>query len=144
MKPINAKRLAELGACEPELDRFREIFGEGDAPLTVETAVKYAEDFSWGWAAEKLLTPSLRCEYEEAEGSLWYAYRKAEDNLRRAHKEAAVLARCARPINRVLLWRACHEAIARLFASLYITGELPPNDSLPEPFRDVITVSREA
>ena len=113
MEPINANRLAELGACEPEIDRFLEIFGDDDAPLTVETAVKYAADFNWNWAAENLLTPSLWRTYQEAEIPLWRIY--LETN--------------ATP------WHALQEVRAYLFASLYITGKLPPADSLPEPFQ---------
>jgi len=74
---INVKRLITMGACEDQVNAMYDLIGDGDAPLTVEFAVKHAQVFDWDWAAYKiLLYESLEdyLEYTDAERILWLAY----------------------------------------------------------------------
>ena len=41
--PITAKVLEEHGACYIQIEKFRECFGEGPAPINEETALKVAQ-----------------------------------------------------------------------------------------------------
>jgi len=145
MKPINAKRLQSLKACRTQVQKFQEIFGDTDAPLTVETAIQYATEFDWDWAAQNLLkAPHLKA-CQEAVASLWKAYDEAEAPLSKAYQEAVASLwkaydEAVAPLWKayqeeiISLWeayqeavaphlKACQEAEARTFAELYIQQE---------------------
>lgn len=76
MTLINAKRLRDLKACSDQLAKFIKIFGEGDAPLSVETAVKHASEFDWTWASSHLLSPEAYAEYQRAMAPAYAEYQR--------------------------------------------------------------------
>jgi hypothetical protein len=87
-KPINAQLLKKLEACFPQVELFEKIFGEEDAPLSVETAVKRASDFDWDWAAMNLLSEENRETYEEAKAHLLKTYKEAKAHLLKTYEKA--------------------------------------------------------
>lgn len=103
MNAINVKRLITMGACEDQVKAMYDLIGDGDAPLTVEFAVKHAQVFDWDWAAYKiLLYESLEdyLKYTDAARILWLDYYTQE---KIEHSEYKI-------------------ALAKLFAAIYLKG----------------------
>jgi hypothetical protein len=67
--------LTAKDACAPQVDLFRELFGES-VTITPELCVEHAAQFDWGWAAENLLTPNSRAEYERVCAPAWAEYKR--------------------------------------------------------------------
>jgi len=119
MLSINAARLEELGACEKQVALFRGYFGEGDAPLTLETALGVAHVFDWDWAAENLLSEDGYEAYMKAKKTLWDAYEEARKPLLGAYKEAEKPLRDTYEEARKPLLDAYERGLATLFINLY-------------------------
>src|ERR1039457_2849239 len=75
-KKITVASLKHLGACEHELNRFRELFPNG-TEVTVELCVKHAADFSWDWAADNLLSSTGRAVYQRDRAPIHAVYQRA-------------------------------------------------------------------
>jgi len=61
------------GACANALQRFAAAFGES-VQVTPSLAGKYADQFSWDWAADNLLPAPARTEYKIVEARTWAEY----------------------------------------------------------------------
>ncbi len=90
---ITAKRLEALGACRDQIERFRELFGDGAAPLTVDAALSAAGEFDWDWdwAARNLLSAPARKLYSETCAPAWKLYDETCAPARKLYDET-----CAR------------------------------------------------
>ena len=84
---ITIKQLRRLGACEEQVEKFEHLFGPS-VIVTEALCVKHAQDFSWNWAAGKLLSAPAWEAYDEAATSAWKAYYKAIAPARKARDEA--------------------------------------------------------
>ena len=62
MKKITYEQLVLHKACAPQLELFKETFGDA-VEVTEELAVQYAQVFDFGWAAHHLLSDTARAEY---------------------------------------------------------------------------------
>ena len=118
---ITAKRLEELKACQPQIDAFRAIWGDGPAPMTVEAAVDHAEKFDWTWAADNLLSRKARAEYDRAIAPARAEYERVEapawaEYERRLGTPAWAEYRSVE----ALAWAEYNRAHARAFAEAYI------------------------
>jgi hypothetical protein len=128
---ITAKRLEELGACQSQIDAFRALWGDGPAPMTVETALEHAQTFEWEWAADKLLTDAARAEYERARAAAWAEAARAEAaEFERATAPALAEYLRARASAwdeydraKDAAWAEFERAKARAFAEAYIKQE---------------------
>lgn len=109
---ITAAKLESLKACSAQIATFRELFGEGPAPMTVETAVEYADTFDWDWAAQHLLDHSARRTYNETLAPIRRTYYEARAPILRAYDAA-----------RAPIRRTYNEGKARAFAEAYILQE---------------------
>jgi hypothetical protein len=76
------------GACKPQRVKFKKLFGK-KVIVTEELAIKHAQDFDWGWAANSLLSATAwvkykrvrapaREEYDKANATAWAKYSKAK------------------------------------------------------------------
>jgi hypothetical protein len=52
-KTITLAQLSQLGACEDQLNKFQELFGE--SVILTPALAAYAAEFDWDWAAWRLL-----------------------------------------------------------------------------------------
>ncbi len=138
---ITAARLEELGACQDQIDAFRKIWGDGPAPMTVETALEHAQVFNWNWAADKLLSDAEQAEYDRAEAwayaeyvRAWKAagaeYDRARASAREEYERAWAKYERATASAReeyerawAAAWADLKRACARAFATLYIAQE---------------------
>jgi hypothetical protein len=131
---ITAKRLEELGACQDQVDAFRAIWGDGPAPMTVETALEHAQVFNWNWAADKLLSDAAWEEYLRAEAAAWDEYLRATPSAYAEYARAVASARAEYKRAWAAAWaeydRATalasaeyERACARAFAEAYIKQE---------------------
>ena len=84
---ITIKQLRRLGACEKQVEKFERLFGPS-VIVTEALCVKHAQDFSWNWAAGKLLSAPAREAYDEAAASARKAYDEATVPARKAYNEA--------------------------------------------------------
>ena len=89
MKKITAAQLRRLGACKEQLARFEALFPKGVVP-TRALCLAHARDFSWEWAAARLLPTSALVAYNAARASAWTTCEAA-----RAPAQAAYNAACA-------------------------------------------------
>jgi len=104
-KTINAARLRALKACSAQVERFVNLFGEGDMEPTLALCVEHAPTFDWDWARKLLSAPARRAydeatiparrAYSEATVTTWRAYSEATVTARRAYDEATIPARRA-------------------------------------------------
>ena len=72
-KIITLAQLKAAGACANALQRFAAAFGES-VQVTPSLAGKYADQFSWDWAADNLLPAPARTEYKIVEARTWAEY----------------------------------------------------------------------
>lgn len=61
---ITYSELVNLGACDEQLNVFRELFPSGEVEVTEELAVMHAKRFDWQWASEVLLDLEAVCRLE--------------------------------------------------------------------------------
>jgi len=59
---ITLKQLRLIGACEPQVELFKETFGT-EAELTVENAIRYGALFDIEWIANKVLKGDKLTDY---------------------------------------------------------------------------------
>ena len=97
---ITIKQLRRLGACEDQVEKFERLFGPS-VIVTEDLCVKHAKDFSWSWAAEKLLSAPAWEAYNEVLASAWKAYDEAVASAQEAYDEATAPA-----------WKAYYKAAA--------------------------------
>ena len=95
---IEPADLEELGACESQVHKFRQIFGDEDVVVTPELVMRYKNDFEWAWAAYELFSEEPYEEhfmplleeadqaYEEAHNAARVEWEKIDDLERRAEK----------------------------------------------------------
>ena len=71
---ITLKQLRLIGACEPQVDLFKETFGT-EAELTVENAIRYGALFDINWIANKVLKGDKLADYRAKRDALYADYR---------------------------------------------------------------------
>ena len=78
MAKLTIKMLKNAGACAPELERLKGLFGSS-VEITEEFCVEQAlvGDCDWDWAS-KLLSPEARAEYDRAKGAAWAEYERVK------------------------------------------------------------------
>ena len=65
--------LKSKSACGGQLAVFRTTFGKS-VIVTEALCVEHAAAFSWGWAADNLLSPDALAAYEAARAGAWATY----------------------------------------------------------------------
>ena len=86
---ITLKQLRLIGACEPQVELFKEIFGT-EAELTVENALRYGALFDIDWIASKVLQGDKLDDYRAKRATL-----DADYESKRAPLYADYRAKCA-------------------------------------------------
>ena len=119
MKTISAKRLEAAGACEDQVQLFRDTFGDKPARLTPENWAKAGEvglDRLW---LTRFLKGSARAGYDRVRGAARAEYSRAVDAAL-AEYERAVTPALAEYNRAVTAARAEYERVrdAALFAAL--------------------------
>ena len=84
---ITRKMLRQQHACPNQVARFQELFGDA-VEVTVDLAVKHAQDFDWDWAARSLLSAAGYSAYDAAMAEALRAYAAATDEARLAYAAA--------------------------------------------------------
>jgi len=74
-RPLFLETLRNLAACADQRQRFADTFGES-VDVTPELCVSVADQFSWDWAAEHLLSPEAWAEYERATRPAWAEFER--------------------------------------------------------------------
>ncbi len=74
---LTLQQLKAAGACREQVVLFRRYFGLGGA-VTLKRCLDHASEFDWNWAANNLLSPTQRAEYERIEASALAEYRRIE------------------------------------------------------------------
>jgi hypothetical protein len=131
---ITRKMLRQQHACPNQVARFQELFGDA-VEVTVELAVKHAQDFNWDWAAWSLLSAAgysaynaamaeVRRTYDAALAAAERAYDAALAAAERAYDAALAEARLAFEEALAAPRRAYNAACARAFAEAAI-GDTP-------------------
>ena len=111
---ITAMDLERASACEKEVERFRELFGEGPITITAALCMEHPE-FDYNWAARHLLPAALRAKFDCRQAVLW---------TKRDHQEAVLWAEygpveCARlRAECAVLWAELDRRCAVLFGTL--------------------------
>ena len=141
---ITLEMLRQKHACRDQVARFQELFGDA-VEVTVELAVKHAQDFDWDWAARSLLsaagysayiaaraeakrtydaaTDEARLAYDAARAAALRAYDAATAKSRRAYAAATAKSRRAYAAALAAAERAYDAACARAFAEAAIGDE---------------------
>jgi hypothetical protein len=91
---ITVKLLREYSACEEQVDKFINIFGE-DAEVvpSLELAEKYGSEFNIHWLVDKLLNSDQLKVYDEATAPVLKTYVEAMVSAQKTYNEATELAR---------------------------------------------------
>ena len=84
---LTLARLVKAGACQPQVDLFKQHFGKS-VEVTEEVCLAHASEFSWGWAANHFLTPSALDAYDAARAPAWAAYDAAQASAWAAYNAA--------------------------------------------------------
>jgi len=90
-KILTLSQLKAAGACAGALRRFTAAFGES-TPVTPALACKHADQFSWNWAADNLLSAPAQAAYDRATERAWAAYDRAAAPARAKYAVAAARA----------------------------------------------------
>ena len=69
MTKLTIKTLKNAGACAPELERLKGLFGSS-VEITEEFCVEHASEGNWDWA-RRLLSPEARAEYDQVAAPAW-------------------------------------------------------------------------
>jgi hypothetical protein len=91
-KIITLSQLKAAGACANALQCFAAAFGES-VQVTPSLAGKYADQFSWDWAADNLLPAPARAAYDRATERAWAEYETAAAPARVKYAAATAAAR---------------------------------------------------
>ena len=75
MTKLTIKTLKNAGACAPELERLKGLFGSS-VKITEEFCVEHASECNWDWA-RRLLSPEARAEYDRARALARAEYERA-------------------------------------------------------------------
>ena len=75
---INAKLLRSKRACTEQVDVFIALFGEDGGEVTIDRCLSVADKFDWDWAAEHLLSPPARAEYDRVVSPAWAEYKRVK------------------------------------------------------------------
>jgi hypothetical protein len=78
MARITLQMLYDFDACEKQMDKFKEYFGE-EVNVSVALARRVADVFDWRWAAEEFLTGDFSQQYYN---SIETAYRVWRDTFK--------------------------------------------------------------
>ena len=70
---ITLKQLRSIGACEPQVELFKETFGT-EAELTVENAIRYGALFDIELIANKVLKGDKLTDYRAKRDALYAGY----------------------------------------------------------------------
>ena len=68
---ITKELFQSKGACSSAVEKFASLFPRG-VTLTEALCVKHVRDFDFTWAAQHLLSPTQRAEYERVRGLAFY------------------------------------------------------------------------
>jgi cell division septum initiation protein DivIVA len=85
-RTLTLATLKKKGACKEQVVLFRKMFGKS-VEITEALCVEHAAVFSWGWAAENLLTAAALAEYQRVRAAALAEYQRVT---------AAALAECER------------------------------------------------
>jgi len=66
---LTVKMLQDHKACQDQVDLFAAAFPDG-VQVTEAVCLAVADKFGWDWAAENLLPPEARAEYEAKETTI--------------------------------------------------------------------------
>jgi hypothetical protein len=91
-KILALSQLKAAGACAGALRRFTAAFGKS-VQVTPSLAGKYADQFSWDWAADNLLPAPARAAYDRATERAWAEYETAAAPARVKYAAATAAAR---------------------------------------------------
>lgn len=103
-RKITYDQLKKAGACLYELDRFAEAFGT-EVDVTVELAVSQADQWSWFFVANRLLSQTGSAQWDAVSEKAADVYRAAMAPRYAADKKASELAQEAFDKN-VSAWRS--------------------------------------
>jgi hypothetical protein len=73
---ITLRQLRKWGACEPQVELFKQLFGE-EVELTEALVLEHGPKFDLNWIAEKIMTPERLEAYQKAIAPAEEAYEKA-------------------------------------------------------------------
>ncbi len=88
---LTLKQLKDQRACADQAHLFKKLFG-AEVSVTKARCLKHAQQFNFGWAANRLLPASARAEYLKATASAWAEYLKATASASAAYNKAIALA----------------------------------------------------
>ncbi len=91
MCKLTVQQLINAGACAPQLERFRFLFGT-EVRVTEQTARTFAHTFSWNWAADELLSPRAASAFRSSAHDAWLLWVNLEPGARGALRYAQTLA----------------------------------------------------
>ena len=69
-RTLTLATLKKKGACKEQVALFRKMFGKS-VEITEVLCAEHAAVFSWGWAAENLLTAPAWAEYQRVTAATW-------------------------------------------------------------------------
>jgi hypothetical protein len=75
---ITVKMLRDLRACSDQVDRFRALFPAGAKVTKSNVELAVAASLNIRWAADNLLSPAQRAEYDRIEGPARAEYDRIE------------------------------------------------------------------
>ena len=114
--PITVNLLAEKGACKEQVILFRKAFGEGEAPLDDENAIKFASVFDFGWAARYLLNNEDLAKYNKACAPIVAEYQKAHAPIVAEYQKAHAPIYAEYEKARAPIWAEYQKAHAPIYA----------------------------
>jgi hypothetical protein len=74
-RTLTLATLKKKGACKEQVALFRKMFGRS-VEITEALCVEHAAVFSWGWAAENLLTAAALAEYQRVRAAALAKYQR--------------------------------------------------------------------
>ena len=76
-KTITYTQLQTLGACENQLELFKQLFGD-EVKLTLEVVKEHGHKFDIQWAANMLLSKEALAEYKRVRDAALAEYKRVE------------------------------------------------------------------
>ena len=83
---ITIQQLINKDACQSQVDKFRELFGES-VDVTPELCLSVASEFDWDWAARNFLSAAALKLYKETRAAALKLYEETRATALKLYKE---------------------------------------------------------
>jgi hypothetical protein len=114
-RTLTLQQLKDANACHAQVSLFQRTFGES-VEVTVELAKQYAQQFDFGFAAQRFLSAPARAEYDKVAAAAWAEYDKVRAAAFAEYHKVIAPARAEYDKVAAAAWAEYHKVIAAAWA----------------------------